>query len=201
MKLTDEQKIEYIQNVRFNPLANYALQVESKPYKRKKKVSETSLADDVRFDLMNLDEDSNIRITDDYGNFKHSQVISGAANRNLILSMTPTAQSLFIWIHFKLDYRSDTVEIKLEEVNDTGLDISGNTFGNALDELEERNIIKRIGEKRTDEYWLFHINPQIMWKGNAKRFYKDVLEAHPDYMPKDNTPRVKRPRKRKSQTQ
>lgn len=197
MKLTDEQ-LNYIQGVRFNPLANYELQVEPNKYRKSKKVSETSLADELRLSFIGMNEDSDISFSDDYGNFKYSKVVDSAANRNSILSMQSSTQSLFIWILFKLDYRSDTVEIRLEEVNATGLSMAPGTFNNSLKELEEKGIIKRIGiQKRLDDYWLFHINPQIIWKGDAKQFYKDVLKYHPEYKPKVSKLKPKRPYKRK----
>jgi len=175
----DKSDPEYIQNVPFNPLADYSLQTKGKPLKTIKRLGETTLVDDFRLGLTPLTEDTLIGMYDDTGNLNHMKVMDAAANRDLLLSLDPTTLSLFIWILFKIAYRDETVEIRYELVNAKGL--KERTFDKAIKQLEANNIIKRIGTKGSGEYWLFHINPQVMWKGNALKYYKEVVKLHPEY--------------------
>ncbi len=199
MALTDAQ-IDYILSVRRNPLADYAAQIKRNTKRRNKSLGQTTLSDDMRLSLMGFTEDSPIGIIDDYGNFNHAKIMSSAANRDLLLSMAPTTQSLFIWILFNLRYRCDTVEIDYDKAITTGLSVSKNTLAKAINELEAKEVIRRVStQKGTDEYWLFFINPQILWKGDAKAFYKDVLKYHADYMP-EPTPEGTQKRSSKRKT-
>jgi hypothetical protein len=199
MPLTDVQ-IKYLKSVRRNPLTDYAAQIKSNRKRRNKTIGQTTLSDDTRLSLVGLREDTELGIYDDYGNFNHAKVMASAANRELLLSLMPTTLSLFIWILFNLRYRSDTVEIKYDHAITTGLSVSENTLTNAIKELEAKHVIKRVGtEKRTEEYWLFFINPQILWKGDAKEFYKDVLKYHEEYLP-DRTTQIVQGKSRKRKT-
>lgn len=181
MRLSSAQ-INAIKSVKFNPLANYREQTTDNYITKEKKVRETSLSGNLRLPFAGIDDDDVLTYKEDMAAFEYSKVICSAKNRNEILSMKPSTQGLFIWIVFALEYRSDTVLITAERINNKGLKLAHPSFLAAIAELEKRRIIKRMGRKRTNEYWSFHINPQYIFKGNAKDFYKDIIACHPEYL-------------------
>jgi len=166
----------------FNPLANYELQITPNIKHREKRIGDTSLREDTRLNYVGYENESKFYVNEDMGAFDYSKLISSAANRKLILSLKPSAQSLFLWILYELDYKSDTIEVSLARVNKTKFKIVAASLRDAIEELEHHCIIKRIGNKRTSDYWRFFINPQVIFKGDAKQFYKDVIFYHPEYM-------------------
>ena len=180
-KLTDKQ-IKSLQSIRLNPLADYKKQTERRVRNFAKKIKDTSLSGDMRNQFLGLDEEDDIHFKDDLSNFEHSKLIVSAANRDIIMSLKPTAHYLLFWILFELNYRNDTILLKLEDMSKKGFKLSKNTFKEAISNLEANNIIRRVDNKpKMENYWLFFINPQIIFKGDALNFYKDVLHYHPDY--------------------
>jgi DNA-binding Lrp family transcriptional regulator len=89
---------------------------------------------------------------------------------------------LFLWILYALRYRGDVVELDFKKMKNVGFQMSPGTFRKSIQELEGNRIIKRIGAKKDDDYWKFFINPQIIFKGDAKGFYSDVIKYHPEYL-------------------
>jgi hypothetical protein len=181
MKKTVEQ-IEYLKSVRFNPLVDYWSQTKGNIRPIETNIGKTSLRNNIMLPMVGIDDKTDLHIFYDANNYKFSQVVSTAKNRDLLLLLAPGAQSLFIWILFNLKFRSDTITILYDKVIKTGLTISRGTFNKAIKELENIKVIKRVGIKRTEDYWVFFINCQILWKGNAKLFFQDVLEVHPEYL-------------------
>ncbi len=182
VQVKDQKDAEKLKAVRFNPLVDYGAQIHDNFKPASKKLGDTSLASDLRVESLKVfSTETRIRYKENMGNFEHSKVVGGASNSNDILSMKHSSQSLFIWILFNLEYRNDTIRIEGELLAKTGLPLATGTLKEAIVELENANIIRRVGAKRTLDYWLFFINPQIIWKGDAKRFYKDVLKYHPEY--------------------
>ncbi len=176
------KQIEKVESAKKNPLANYGLQITDNFRSIRKKIGDTSLAWNGKLELAGITNDEIFSINENLASFDYSKVITTAHNRDTILSLNPGAQSLFIWILFELDYLSDTVEIEFVSAKRRGLSLAPGTFREAIAELETKKLIKRVGKKRTKDYWLFFINPQVIFKGDAKGFYKAVLEAHPDYL-------------------
>lgn len=178
----DLSKDEKIKNAKRNPLADYKAQISHKSKAKNKLFGETSLIHDPLEDFRKTPHNKKIYYREDVGNFEHSKLITGVENRNKIMSLQPNSQKLFLWILFALDYRNETVEIKPEKIIKQGFSMALGTFRKSIEELCQKGIIKRVcNQVKTDEYWIFFINPQIIWKGDSKRYYKDVLKVHPDY--------------------
>lgn len=172
---------EYIASVRFNPLADYKLQIKPNKIIEKAPLADTTLGGSVLLDLAQMTDDDKIGIKEDKGNFPYAKIVTYPLHRDLLLGLMPTTQSLFLWLLFQIEYRSEIVEISLKKVNKS-LKISANTLNQAIAEMETINIIKRVGKKRKEDYWHFFINPQFIWKGDAKKYYKDVTRMHPEYL-------------------
>ena len=178
----DLSKDEKILNAQWNPLADYKAQVSHKSKVRNKRFGETSLIHDILEDFRKTPPNKKIYFRDDVGNFEHSKLITGIDNRNTIMSLQPNSQKLFLWILFELDYRMETVEIHPDKIEKLGFIMALGTFRNSIKDLCQKNIIRRVSNKvKTKDYWTFYINPQIMWKGDSKRYYKDVLSVYPHY--------------------
>jgi hypothetical protein len=172
-----------IVSVQYNPLADYKAQIKQNYKECKKKVGETSLSSSIHAHMGQIPDDMEISYLEDMGSFDYSKVVTTAAFRNTILKTSPCTQSLFLWIIFRLKYRSDTIEIDPDKVKALGLSLSKNSLVKAISELESINLIKRQGNKRLN-YWIFNINPQCIFKGDAKKFYNEVVKAHPEYLKK-----------------
>lgn len=169
-------------SAKFNPLADYKLQIKANKKPTYKAIKQTSLSNDPRMELMSIGEEYKISYLEDMGNFEHSKILTSAKNRNLILSLGPNSQKLFIWILFALEYRKDTVQLIHDNMTQLGFQMSPNTFRKSIDDLETKGVIKRVSPTaKSEEYWHFFINPQILFKGDAKRFYNDVSTVHPEY--------------------
>ena len=165
-----------------NPLANYALQTENRVSSVQKRIRDTSLRGDIRLDFAKISDDEKVFVRHDYGNFNFCKLMYSAQIRNKVLQMAPNTQKLFLWLIYNLGTKSETIELNFDKKQLVPFGMSRNTFSNAIMELERNEIIKRIGvTKRAADYWMFYINPQVMFVGDAKRYYQGVVEHHPDY--------------------
>lgn len=179
-----EKKVTDLTVVEFNPLADYKAQMIGRKLNETTKVSNTSLSEEIVLDL-----DVNKRIKEGdvtfrktITGFEHSKVISSAENRDILMSLRPTSQRLFIFILFLLEFRDDTITLDYQNMNSLGLKMTNTTFRQAVTDLEAKDIIKRKPVKpREPKYWDFFINPQILFKGDALNFYKDLDKVHPEY--------------------
>lgn len=166
---------------RLNPLADYKKQVKNNRKPVKSRYGDTSLSEDARNELWKMDDDTRVDFWLEMGNFPYFKIMLSASNRDLIFSLKPSSLSLFIFIAFNLDFRADEIKIDFKQCKKQKLNISKGSFIKSIEELESKKVIERIGTKRTPDYWKFFINPQIFFLGDAKKFYKDVLQEHPDY--------------------
>jgi len=166
-----------------NPLADYILQTKTRPGKLRKKIRDTSLDGDHRLHFANVGDDEDISINHDYGNFNFCKLIYSAKNRDTVLAMGSNTQKLFLWISYNLEYKTEIIELNYNKPQNAEYGMSLNTFKKSIKELESNNIIRRIGtNEKQDDYWLFHINPQVIFVGDAKRYYEGVVEHHRDYL-------------------
>lgn len=170
-----------IEASRKNPLANYKLQIQHKKMLVEKKIKDTSFKDDFRESKWGVNGETRIDFYQEMGNFPHSKLIDNASNRDLIFSLKSTSLQIFVFMLFNLYFRTDEAEINFTKCIKQKLNISKSSFLSAIEELERKGIIRRIGIKRTKDYWKFFINPQLMFKGDAKKYYQDVLEMYPHY--------------------
>lgn len=176
--MTDTQ-LEQIKKVKHNPLVDYSFETRPNIKAMKRHIEDTSLIN-VLF-IEQQTDNGNFTSYEDRDHKNYTKLVTLAQHRNLILGFKPSTLKLFIWILFKIDYRNDVVNINPESVVSI---LSRAAFKEAIQELEDNNIIKRIGQKRQKDYWDFHFNPIYFFKGDAKQFYKDVIEVHPDYVGK-----------------
>lgn len=173
--------INKIEAAKFNPLADYAKQIKTSSYKNSKKIRDTSLSEHVVFPLMGLNNDTDISFREEKGNFPFCKLINNAANFHLISSLTPTSGFILLLILMRLEFLSDQVQIPFDKFSKL---LSVNTFNKSIAELESKGIILRIGIKRNFDYWHFFINPQIIYRGDAKKFYKQVIDLNPHFLNK-----------------
>jgi hypothetical protein len=166
-----------------NPLADYAAQIKENRTPDSRAVSETSLSKDIRLPLLGMEEEDDIDFVVDMGNFPHSKVLLSAANRKTIFSLDSKAQNLFLWIVFMLQFRMDTVILEYNRMKKLGYQASRNTFSDAIEALESKHIIQRINNvPKSLQYWHFFINPQMLFKGDAKTFYRHLIQVHPEWL-------------------
>ena len=180
-KLPPHQDSKII-SAKLNPLADYKAQVAPNRITKSMKISQTSMSNDPRMDLIRKSEGSDFTYRPDMGNFDHSKVLTSIDSRNRIMSLNSNSQKLFLWVVFALSYRSDTVKLDFDKMKELGFKMANATFRNSIDDLISKEIIQRVDPKvKSDDYWQFFINPQVIFKGDAKQFYKDVLLVHPEY--------------------
>jgi hypothetical protein len=186
-KVPLEDKMDFT-GVRFNPLANYQRQIEPNILRRRKKVKDTNLLDDNQPGfVVGLSGENEILVKEDMAVFDYSKLITSAKNRNVIFSWNTNTIKLFVWLLFVLDYRSDVISLRPENMAKLGFKMAPATFRNSVNELERSGIIKRVNTSpKHENFWSFFINPQVIFKGDAKKFYNDVIKANPDYMYKSN---------------
>lgn len=138
----------------FNPLARDIHLFESKPAKIGK-----------HWIQIDVDESSKV-------------FTSPAATLHHVMKLDPCAKELFLWILYRLEYNTDLIKITEKRVSkDCGL--KGNTFRKAIRGLVEAKIIARVSdsgrstpESKTDDHWLFWINPHVMFKGGRYSHYR-----------------------------
>lgn len=175
---------ERLKNIKANPLVDYAKETKKSGSRRMQKtIADTSLDDDIRLELIGLSQKVKIYFKHEVGDINYCKVMSTAKNRTLISGLNANTQKLFLWIVYALKFRGDIVELDLEKMKTLGFQMSIGTFRNSILELQANSIIRRVGIRPKDEdYWMFFINPQILFKGDGKKFYNDVVKHHPDYL-------------------
>lgn len=185
---------DLIRKVKFNPLVDY--DYETKPNYRniERNIQDTSLMGTPFIEHFANGGKFISREERDHKNY--TKLVTLATNRDLLLTLKPSTLKLFLWIMFKLEYRKDVVRITPEDLK---AHLSRFAFNEAIAELEANAILKRIGEKRSKDYWDFNINPYYFFKGDAKQFYKDVIKLHPDYSQKSQVTIEQKTRQRKIQ--
>lgn len=171
-------------NAKLNPLVDYKAQIAVNKKRKGKTIGETSFNDDPRNELYKVPSDKMIYYRDDMGNFEHAKVIvEPVTNRNTIMSLELSSLKLLFWILFQLEYRCETVNINPIEAKRKGLKMALGSIRNSVEELCRKRILKRVNETpKSIDFWNFFINPQIIWKGDAKKFYKDILNVHPEFL-------------------
>ncbi len=164
--------------VKLNPLAQYERLVRPNIRKKQEKLSNTDLIDDK---IVFASKDHTFHLKEDKSNFNHSKLFDN--NVRLLKSLTPHATKVFLQILMHLNFKCDTIELKPTSKTESGEpEMSRNTFNKAVAELCDKEIISRINsDTKSNEYWTFHINPQIFFRGDEKKFYRNVLNAHPEY--------------------
>lgn len=177
----EAKSVEYLKQMKRNPLADYQKQIKANRRTIEKTIGDTSIGDDIRLELMGLSPEQKIYIWDEIGDMNFGKLMASAKNRNLIMSLSASTLKLFLWIIYALKFRGDVVTLDLAKMEKLGFQMANGTFRNSIKELEDNKIIRRVGQKK-DDYWMFFINPQILFKGDAKRFYNDVLRHHPEYL-------------------
>lgn len=171
-----------IKIARFNPLADYKSLTKTNRRTIKKKFKNTSYADDFRESNWGVDRETRIDFYQDMSTLPHKKLFDSVKNRRLIFSLSSSASRLFMFILFNLDFRMDEITIRFAACKKQQLYLSNTSFIIGIEELEKKGIIKRIGIKRTPDYWKFFICPQIIFKGDSIKYFSKVLEIHTDYL-------------------
>jgi hypothetical protein len=175
----DISEREKLEKVLFNPLVDYKLQITPNIKKIVMKISDTSLGEAAIMPLIRNSEHDKFISYEDRDTLNYSKLVANAKNRDIILKLRPTAHKLFLWILYSLQYRTDVITIKPDMVKRF---ISEKGLREAILQLEGEKIIKRIGKKKELDFMDFHINPQFFFRGDAKGFYVDLLQVHPEYI-------------------
>ncbi|WP_026768520.1 hypothetical protein [Asinibacterium sp. OR53] len=166
-----------------NPLADYIDQIEPNLADFNAPLSDSTLSQ-FQYTLgKGVINEGSVKYTREMPNYEFTKVINSAKNRNTILNLSDSAVRLFVYILYEIEHLNDTIDLEYEQVQKKGLGIkSRDTYRKAIDKLSEAKVIKRIGKKpKGVDYHLFHFNPQMLFCGEAKNFYRGVIEAHPEY--------------------
>lgn len=180
---SDYMDVDVLKNIQQNPLADYKKHTkDDRKSKVQKTLKETSLSGDIRLDFANMSDDEKILVDHEFDNFDYCKLIYSAANRKLIFSLGANSHKLFMCIMFSLEYKSEIVNLSPTKIKKLGCKMSPGTLRKAIIELTDKKIINRIGSnQKAADYQHFFINPQMVFRGSSKRYYKAVLHYHPDY--------------------
>lgn len=103
-----------------------------------------------------------------------TKVFMSSSSKKRVLQLKPRSFAVLVWMLYNIEYKSDVIEITLENCG-VHVGLTENTFRAAIKDLINAEIIARVSNlPRTSNYHFFYFNPEVLFKGQMFRYFRDL---------------------------